>query len=185
MASKRFQVLALALLWSSVNAMAQDAAPAAAADPAVAPPTAAAPIDQPRPLNNPGGATLGDLDRIQGEILLAEAKAKLADARLALAKAEGSSTDLDHAGPPVVAGVFGPVDRPYARFLLADGSQLIGRDGDALSGGYHVVRVGVDKVVIRDRKGREIVARFSGSVPSAINSAPASSANNRTTSAER
>lgn len=159
MASKQ-GFLALALAFACLQAQAQDVAPAPAA---VAPaPVATDPV---RPLNNPGGATLGDLDRIQGEVLLAQARAKLADARLALSKAEGSTSDLDTSGPPVVAGVFGPAEHPYARFLLADGSQLIGRNGDALSGGYRVVRVGVDKVVIRDKKGREVVARFSGTAP--------------------
>lgn len=173
MASKTLHVLALGMFCASTAAFAQTAAPPAA-DPAATPAPAVMPVEQPRPLNNPGGATLGDLDRIQGEILLAEAKVRLVDARLNLAKAEGSAPDLDASGPPVVAGVFGPAEHPYARFLLGDGSQLIGRDGDQLSGGYRVVRVGVDKVVIKDNKGREVVARFSGSAPAVQSSAPAS-----------
>jgi type IV pilus biogenesis protein PilP len=162
MANNRVHVLVavLGVLWSGVAAAQEAPAPAPAP---TAPP--AAPAEQLRPLAIPGAATLGDLDSIQGQILLAEAKAKLADARVNLAKAEGN--DVDGGGPPVVAGVFGPADHPYARFLLSDGSQLIGREGDVLSGGYRVVRIGVDKVVIKDKKGREVVARFSGSAPAA------------------
>ena len=186
MASKQPVLLALALCMVSAGALAQE--PAVAPAPVPAAPSASAPADaaasvaapaadsvvaapppasQPWPLNNPGGGSLGDLDRIQSEIVMAEARTKLADARLSLSRAEGTGVDLDivTSGPPVVAGVFGRADAPYARFLLPDGSQMIGRTGDQLGGGYRVVRIGVDKVVIKDKKGQEIVARFNGSAP--------------------
>lgn len=152
MGSSRSGALALWLLVASGLANAQGAAV------------------PPAPTGAQEGATVGALDAIQGEILLAEAKAKLAESRMALAKAEGSSAESGT--PPIVAGVFGPADHPYARFLLSDGSFLSGREGDQLTGGYRVVRIGVDKVVIKDSKGREVVARFSGSTPPAESVGP-------------
>jgi len=164
MVSKHWAGLVLAFL--SGAALAQTA-PAPAETPTAADPVAVAAPAPGAPLITPGVATLGDLDRIQSEIVMSQARTRLAESRQSLAKAEGSSA-ADGFGEdiaPVVAGVFGPADRPYAKFLLAGGAQMIGRAGDALSGGYRVVQVGIDKVVIKDRKGRQIVARFSGTAP--------------------
>lgn len=201
MASKTLALLALALCMASIDAYAQEAAPAPApvidpaapASDAVESPAEAAAISpvapaaalpppaptQPWPLNNPGGGTLGDLDRIQSEIVMAEARAKLADARINLSRAEGTGVDLDivTSGPPVVAGVFGTSEAPYARFLLPDGSQMIGRVGDQLGGGYRVSRISVDQVVIKDKKGQQIVARFNGTSPAKNANAGAGAAN--------
>lgn len=140
---------------------------------APAPATAAAPTAASGPLITPGVATLGDLDRIQSQIVMTQARTRLAESQQALVKAEGSDKDApaaqeaepDVGAAPVVAGVFGTADRPYARFLLAGGGQTVGRKGDVISDGYRVEHVDVDKVVIKDRKGREIVARFSGKAP--------------------
>lgn len=132
---------------------------------------AAAPVPT-APLITPGVATLGDLDRIQSQIVMTSAKARLAESRQALAKAEGSRTEesIVEDSAPVVAGVFGSAERPYAKFLLAGGGQTIGRSGDMISDGYRVEHVGVDKVVIKDKKGRTIVARFSGTAPAGASS---------------
>lgn len=193
MVSNRYRigvVGAALLMLMAVTAVAQDApqpapAPTGQPGPGQTPPAVAevgAAVQSPQaaavvvPLNNPGGARLGDLDRIQSEILLAEARTKLAQAKKSLAEATGA--EIDGGGLPVVAGVFGPASKPYARFLMEGGTQMIGREGDTIGGGFRVVRIGVDRVVIKDRNGREVVARFSGTAPVSSPSAGASGGSN-------
>ena len=143
------------------------------APPAPAPVTGPVLQAQAPPLVTPGVATLGELDRVQSQIVLMNAKAKLAESRKALATAQGRGEEEETTveSAPVVAGVFGSTARPYAKFLLAGGGQTIGRRGDLISDGYRVEHVGVDQVVIKDKKGRRIIARFSGTAPVRASSA--------------
>lgn len=124
-----------------------------------------------------GVPTLGDLDRVQGQIIMAEARRQLAEAQQALAKLqEADKADGAANVAPVVTGVYGTANDPYARFLLADGGQQVGRAGDLLPGSFKVVHVSVEKVIITDRRGRKHVARFSRTAPSAVESSAASGA---------
>lgn len=114
--------------------------------------------------------TIGDLDRVQAEIIMAEARKQLAEAQQALAKLRGDAPSEKEATAPVVTGVYGTAKDPYARFLMADGGQMVGRAGDTLPGSYKVVHVSVEKVVIADARGHKRVARFSRSAPTAATS---------------
>lgn len=168
MASRLISALLLAASFGVAHAQAVAPAPSPAAnDAAAAPATTPTPAPAPTPVAMPGVATLGDLDRIQSETVMAEAQRKLAEARKALETAQGvaAATDDGSLDAPVVAGVYGAGSAPYAKFLIPGGGQVAGATGDQLPGGYRVVHVDVDRVVIRDRKGHEVVARFSASLP--------------------
>lgn len=121
-------------------------------------------------------ATIGDLDRVQAQIVVAEAQLQLAEARRKLAETQGRGVEeTKEDSAPVVTGVYGAASAPYARFAYADGSQHSARAGDVLPGGYKVVMVSVERVVI-SRHGRRLEARFARSAPAAAPQPPASPA---------
>lgn len=161
MANNTWRLVALLGLLVAGSSLAQERAPAGPSTAAAAP--HAEPADARPP--EAGVATFGDLDRIQSQILMMQAQLKLIQAQDALAKAEGTTPTGASSATPVVAGVFGTEARPYARFLLGNGAEATGRPGDVLPGDFRVVYVGVDKVVIKDRKGHMITANFSSSAP--------------------
>lgn len=120
--------------------------------------------------------TIGDLDRVQGQIVMAKAQLELANAQQSLKKLRGEEVVQQAPdAPPVVTGVFGPANSPYARFAFADGSQQTARPGDLLAGDYRVVTVSVERVVIVNSRGRKLEARFARSAPAA-EASPGSSA---------
>lgn len=166
-------ILALTLVVSTV-AGAQTVAPPAADPQAMPTQIEAAPSPPPTvppPAPRLSIRTLGDLDQIQGEALVADARLQLATAQAALAKVSGDADDTAlGSGAPMVTGVFGPVGEPYAKFVYANGVETLGRPGDRLPGGYRVREVTVDRVVYVDDKGREQMARF-GKAPPAQESA--------------
>ncbi len=158
-----------------VQAQQQQAVAPAIAPQAVEPVAAPAPVAVPTPTLTPGVHTIGDLDRIQSELIIAQARKQLAEAKKALADAQGIQGPVAEAAPltPVVVGVYGTQAQPYARFLLGAGAEAVGRPGDVLPGDFRVVSVSVEKVVIKDRRGRSQIARFSATPPEHPAAAPA------------
>jgi type IV pilus biogenesis protein PilP len=166
MASNSRRLILIGAWFMAAPLMAQQAAP----EPAIAPqPVTSAPV-APAPVPASGVHTIGELDRIQSELIIAQARRQLAEAKKALEQTQGDADPNATAAPliPVVAGVFGPQAQPYARFLLGAGAEAIGRPGDVLPGNFRVVSVSVERVVIKDRAGRVQIARFSSTPPESV-----------------
>ncbi len=181
--TRRTIIVGALFLGGLLQAQAQQQAVGPAIAPqAVEPVAAPAPVAAPTPTLAPGVHTIGDLDRIQSELIIAQARKQLAEAKKALADAQGIQGPVAEAAPltPVVAGVYGTQAQPYARFLLGAGAEAVGRPGDVLPGDFRVVSVSVEKVVIKDRRGRSQIARFSATPPEHSAAAPATPAQGAT-----
>lgn len=108
-------------------------------------------------------ATYGDWDAIQSQIIMAQAQLQLEQAQAALAQVrKQSSPAASQAELPVpeILGIFGRSEAPYVRLSFGAGSQVIGRPGDVLPGGYLVTHVSAHQVRIKDQHGTEITLRF-------------------------
>ncbi len=121
-------------------------------------------------------ATVGELTDVQAETVLAEAKARLAEAQ---AKLDGQvSTSVptglsalqlpprDVALPaPVVRTIYGSGGRMTASFLFPGGYEADAGTGQELPGGYRVESISLDKVLL-SKEGKRFPVGFSNTAPS-------------------
>jgi len=115
-----------------------------------------------------GPLTAGDIDDIQAKTFRQKALLALATVNDELAK-KGNVNDgiasVDGLAPNC-SEVYGSTGQFKVVFTYSDGSQIIGRKGDMIPGGWRVHEVTLDKVQIsRDGKIRD--CGFSSTAPSA------------------
>lgn len=110
--------------------------------------------------------TVGDIDKIQSQIYRQKALLSLATVNAELAKKGGAQDGVSADGaPPNCNEVYGTPGDYKVVFLYSDGSQVIGRQGDTIPGGWRVGTVALDQVrVSRDGKTRD--CGFSATAPS-------------------
>lgn len=98
--TRRTIIVGALFLGGLLQAQAQQQAVGPAIAPqAVEPVAAPAPVAAPTPTLAPGVHTIGDLDRIQSELIIAQARKQLAEAKKALADAQGIQGPVAEAAP--------------------------------------------------------------------------------------
>lgn len=161
-------------LMISCAAVAQQP-PAEMPAPAIAPPDTAI-----IPARVDGVATVGDLARLQSQIMMAEARKKLVDAETPTGDRSGQGGAAGTGGTPaedqrqgqnydepVVVGIHGSAASPYALVRISDSAVVSVRPGDALPGGFKVERVTPGGVTVR-RNDRQMTLGFSVAVDAPV-----------------
>ena len=131
-----------------------------------------------------GVATVGDLARLHSQVMVAEAQKKLREAQGGgAAKLSSDATeegvDTPETGSnarrsyasPVVVGIHGTAQSPYALVRVSDAAVVAVRRGDELPGGLEVEKVGHDGVVVRGADGERVLG-FSSALPAPAASPP-------------
>lgn len=109
-----------------------------------------------------GERTVGDLSRIQSETIILKAQVARAAAQAELdSKRRGAGTPGDAIDVPVVGNVYGHGGKWIAEFLYSNGAKVDGAEGATIVGGFKVVSVQLDEVVL-SRGGKAFRAAFSG-----------------------
>ena len=115
-----------------------------------------------------GLKTVGDLARIQSETMVLRAQIDRASAEAELAGKTNNVDMSQQANMPVVRAVYGAGGVMYATFLFVNGLTQDAKAGQVIKGGYKVVELSVDRVVLA-RGGHRFDAGFASSVsPQAI-----------------
>ncbi|WP_122423040.1 type IV pilus biogenesis protein PilP [Pseudomonas viridiflava] len=124
-------------------------------------------------------ATIGDLQQVQSETVMLDAKVKRAEAKGKLRKAMvETGDDLQAASSedspvetsvivtdlPTVIGISGAAGRLFATLRYPNGTTVSAKSGDQISGGYHVSQVGIDTVTLT-RGDRRLPLQFGFATP--------------------
>lgn len=125
-------------------------------------------------VNATGSATIGDLQQVQSETVMFDAKFKRAEAKAKLRSELAKTGDDQRAdssvGSPVetsviinelptVIGISGAAGRLLATLRYPNGTTVSCKSGDQIPGGYHVAQVGIDTVMLV-RGDRRIPLQF-------------------------
>ena len=121
--------------------------------------------------------TVGDIDDIQSQTFKQKALLSLANVNSELAKKNGQADISTDAGgsAPNCSEVYGANNHLKVVFLYSDGSQVTGRQGETIAGGWKVLNVSLDKVQI-ERAGKVRDCGFSASSPASLTSTPTTGA---------
>ncbi|WP_440057904.1 type IV pilus biogenesis protein PilP [Pseudomonas fragariae (ex Marin et al. 2024)] len=124
--------------------------------------------------NAVSSGTIGDLQQVQSETVMLDAKVKRAEAKGKLRDAmiktgddlqAASSTDspvetsVIVTDLPTVIGISGAAGRLFATLRYPNGTTVSAKSGDQISGGYRVSQVGIDTVTLT-RGDRRLPLQF-------------------------
>lgn len=116
---------------------------------------------------HPQGETVGVLGRLYEQRLLIKAQAELMNAQAQLKTKDATTAKIAQSYAPTVKMVQGVGNSLFATFLYSGNMTMDARVGDTISGGYQVLAISVDQVVL-SKNGERIRLGFSASPPTPL-----------------
>lgn len=116
---------------------------------------------------NPQGEVVGVLGRLYEQRLLIKAQVELMNAQAQLKSRDVTTAKIAESYAPAVKMVQGVGDSLFATFLYPGNMTMDARVGDVISGGYKVLAISVNQVVL-SKDGERIRLGFSASPPTPL-----------------
>jgi type IV pilus biogenesis protein PilP len=116
---------------------------------------------------HPQGETVGVLGRLYEQRLLVKAQVELMNAQAELKTKGATTANIDQSYAPTVKMVQGVDNSLFATFLYPGNMTMDARVGDTISGGYKVLAISVNQVVL-SKDGERIRLGFSASPPTPL-----------------
>lgn len=121
---------------------------------------------------HPQGETVGVLGRLYEQRLLIKAQVELMNAQAQLKTKDATTAKIAQSYAPTVKMVQGVGNSLFATFLYPGNMTMDARVGDTISGGYQVLAISVNQVVL-SKDGERIRLGFSASPPTPLPSTDA------------
>ncbi len=102
-------------------------------------------------------ATIEELSRLQSETILLQAKLKQAELRSELSARNYPKHSVEVEQLPVVQAVYGAGNERYATLLYNSGMTLDAKTGDLIPGGFTVISISVDQILLSKGKQRAVL----------------------------
>jgi len=115
----------------------------------------------------PQGETVGVLGRLYEQRLLIKAQVELMNAQAELKTKDATTANIAQSYAPTVKMVQGVDNSLFATFLYPGNMTMDARVGDTISGGYKVLAISVNQVVL-SKDGERIRLGFSASPPTPL-----------------